>query len=237
MDVAPDGHPRYCGFPHMRALAERLAEGLDVRTEQRVHQLSREAGSWTVATEQGQTARADALLITPPVPQALDLYLGSGLSLPDTLESDLRAVEYDPCIALMVVLDGPTRIPPPGGVRMPAEEIQWMADNHAKGVSPDGYGVTIHANPAFSHSYYESDDQLVATLLLGAASPWLGQATPGEHQVRRWRYSQPIRCYDKPFALLTEPGPVAFAGDGFGAPRVEGAAMSGLGAARALLDA
>lgn len=235
MDVAPDGHPRYCGFPHMRALAERLGDGLDIRLEQRVNQAAWSDGAWTVATEQGDSATGDALLLTPPVPQALDLYLGSGNAMPETLEADLRGVEYDPCIAVMAVLDGPPSIPPPGGVRMPAEEIQWMADNHAKGISADGQGITIHANPAFSRTYYDGDDGLVTTLLLGAASPWLGNAAPGQTEVRRWRYSQPIRCYEAPCAVVREPGPVAFAGDGFGAPRVEGAALSGLAAARALL--
>ena len=65
-------------------------------------------------------------------PQALDL-VEANLIRPE-VRSRLEAIEYDPCIAVMSVVDGDPglsdgHLAPDGG------PIAWIADNHAKGVS------------------------------------------------------------------------------------------------------
>ena len=54
-----------------------------------------------------------------------------------------------------------------------------------------------------------------------------------EFQVHGWRYSQPVDTYSE--ACLMVEDSLVFAGDAFAGPRVEGAALSGLAAADALL--
>lgn len=232
--MAPDGHPRYRGVPHMRGVPEHLADGLDLRCGERVNALAAADGAWRVKTESGGEYEAAALILTPPVPQSLDLVRESGIELPHDQMEKLAAIEYDPCLALMAVLEAPSKIPAPGGVRMPADEIGWMADNQQKGLA-EAPAVTIHASPAFSRANYEAEEDLVRTLLLGAASPWIPSEATETH-LHRWRYSQPVRCYPEACAMVPAPAPLAFAGDGFGAPRVEGAFMSGMAAAEKLIE-
>ena len=58
-----------------------------------------------------------------------------------------------------------------------------------------------------------------------------------EAQIKRWRYSFPETLYEQPVLVAGGVPPLAFAGDAFGGPRVEGAYLSGLAAGRAMLDA
>ncbi|MGD9093294.1 MAG: hypothetical protein PVF74_10630, partial [Anaerolineales bacterium] len=47
-------------------------------------------------------------------------------------------------------------------------------------------------------------------------------------QLHKWRYSQPARIYPERFLEIQGSQPLFFAGDAFGGPRVEGAALSGM---------
>lgn len=232
--MRPDGHPRYRGVPYMRAIPEFLAQGLDIRTGERVDRVEYANAAWQVFVG-SETHTADALVMTPPAPQSMVLLAGSGVALPAEAADALNAIEYDPCIALLAMLPRQSKLPQPGGLRMPADEILWMADNHVKGISPDAYAVTIHAGPGFSRQFFDTDDEMLKIQLVGAAAKYTG-AEMEAVLIHRWRHSQPVRCHEEPCLKLDTPGPLAFAGDGFGAPRVEGAALSGLAAAEALLS-
>ena len=229
-----DGHPRYCGTAGMNAIARHLAIGLDVRVNTKVESLTRQAEQWSLALESGAAIQADALLLTPPVPQSLALLNAGDCSLPDGTRYALERITYDPCFAVMAVLDAPARLPEPGALQLQQEPIAWIADNHRKGISPDAFTVTIHAGPDFTREHWEADHETVARKLLHAAGEWL-RAPVKSWQVHRWRYSQPRLTNPEPCLLVNDAAPLIFAGDAFGAPRVEGAALSGLAAAAALL--
>lgn len=232
--MKPDGHPRYCGSPAMTAIPKYMAKELDVRLETTVGKIEHVDGRWRVPVGNGDIYSAASLLMTAPSMQSMSM-LGAGkVALSLDIINALQDIEYDPCFALLVVLDGPSNIPEPGGLRAPAPEISWIADNTLKGVSPTVTAVTIHASPNFSRQHSVSDANMVEMALLGAAMPWLG-AEPIQTALHHWVFSQPARV-QKERCLYTEaPGPLAFAGDAFGGPRVEGAALSGLAAASALL--
>ncbi len=236
----PSGnHARYCGTDGMNGIPKALADGLGVQQSVRATRIACEAGRWRVETEHIGTAErmqfsADALLMNPPAEQSLALL--AGVSVPDEVRKALEAIEYDPCIAVMAVLDAPSKIPAPGGVYMPGEPISWMSDNQQKGISTVP-AVTIHAGPDFTRAHYDDDKDEVARRLIDAAKAYLGDANVVTHQVQRWRYSQPSQLHDEPTIFTADPAPLAFAGDAYGGARVEGAYVSGLAAAEKLLDA
>lgn len=229
-----DGHPRYIGVKGMTGIAKALAYGLDYHVGVRVVDVMHRR-RWAVRAEDGQTFAADALLLTQPVPQSLALLEASGTGLVEEDRRALDAIRYEPCLALLVRLDRPSRLPPPGAIQEPDTSIAWIADNGAKGLCPPG-ALTIHAAPAFSRDYYTADDATVAGLMLAAAEPWLG-AVPATYQVKRWRYSKPEAVHPAPWLRACDLPPLVFAGDAFGGPRVEGAALSGLAAAQCIVDA
>lgn len=230
---AADGHVRWRGKPAMSALAKHLALGLDLFLETPVAALRRAGDQWSAETTTGRTFTAAAVVLTPPVPQSLALLDSGGIGLAPEMRARLAAIEYARCLAVMAVLDGPSRIPPPGGLAPDDGPIVWIADNQLKGISSEP-AVTIHGTHAFSVEHWDRDRQESGRALLDAAVEWLG-AGIRTFQVHGWRYSKPMRVDEEPCVLLSQAPPLVLAGDAFAGPRVEGAALSGWAAAAEIL--
>jgi len=228
-----DGHVRWRGKPSMSAVAKHIALGLDLHLEMPVVALRRAGERWSAETAKGLTFTAGAVVLTPPVPQSLALLDAGGIVLPMEMRSRLAAIEYERCIAVMAVLEGPSRIPPPGGLAPAEGPISWIADNQLKGISAEA-AVTIHATHVFSLEHWERERQESGRELLHAAAPWLG-ARVKTFQVHGWRYSKPMRVDKEPCVLVAQSPPLVLAGDAFAGPRVEGAALSGWAAAETIL--
>lgn len=229
---SPEGHPRWRGQPTMTEVAKHLARSLNVLLEKRIVLVRRDMAGWVAALENGETVRAGAVLLTPPVPQSLALLDAGRVEMPPERRAHLASIEYEPCLAVMLVLDGPSRIPPPGGLSPGEGPIAWIADNLMKGASATP-AVTIHATAAFSREHWDRDRQESVRELLQAAEPWLGSNVT-EFQVHGWRYSKPIGTDEHPCLTLSQSPPLVLAGDAFAGPRLEGAVISGWAAADAL---
>lgn len=226
----PDGHPRYRGSSGMTSVPKHLAEGLDVRTEEKVVHVLRSGGGWEVRTESGLSERGDALLLTAPVPQSLALVGGL---VPTYRREDLRRISYDPCVALLALLDGSAGLPEPGGVQIKGEPLDWISDNRKKGISGTP-ALTIHAGPKWSRTHFDDPEEEVSAALLEHAGEALGKDVASRviaTSVARWRYSWVERGHTERYFVGVEGPPLVFAGDAFGSAKVEGAALSGLAAA------
>jgi renalase len=228
-----ESEPRYYGIGGMTGIAKYLARNIDVRLNEQVVLLSARQNLWYVETESGNTYQAESLILTPPVPQSLELVKHSGIPIPIREKRLLEAVTYLPCLGVLALLDSASKIPSPGGLWFYDSPVLWIGDNQQKGVSK-APAVTIHANPAFSRAYWTADDQAIMHELLTHASPWLG-ASVVSAEIKRWRYSAPDSFVPEPCIFLAEPLPLLFAGDAFVSPCVEGAVLSGLAAAEHLL--
>ena len=230
-----DGHPRYRGVVSMNAVAKQLATGIDVRTSSLVKSVITENDVWHVNMEDGPAIVADAVIATAPVPQSLALLASGGVALSTEDEAALLAIAYDPCLAFMAVLDGPSGLPDPGAVDPEEGPIDWMADNYLKGISAVP-AVTIHATAEFSRDNWDADDESISDALVAAAqleSPVIKSSV----QIQRWRYARPSVEHPERHLLLAGVPPLVCAGDAFGGAKVEGAALSGGAAANAIIAA
>ena len=233
----PNGHPRYRGVPTMTAVAKHLAIGLDIMRATRVVTVSRQQTGWLAELDNGNRVSADKLLITSPVPQTLELL--KGINIPADKYARLEHIEYESCIAVMAILDGPTAIEAPGAIALEEGPIAWISDNLQKGVSTVP-AVTIHGSGEFSAEHIDHDRTQIGQQLIDAAAQYLGSAQVTEYQVHGWRYSKPSIVDPDPCLLLshgTDLPPLAVAGDAFAGPRFEGAVQSGWAAAKMLMDA
>lgn len=232
---------RYIGVHGMNGIAKYLTEGLDVHLGQRVVKLEAAEQNWRVLTDKNLTFQADMLLLTAPMPQSLmliDTIEQEVLSYQERLE--LEGIQYNPCIAMMVVLDNASNIElsdwhPKGGMRFSGEPLRWIADNTVKGISPNVTTLTIHTGFEFAREHWETPNEDLAHILLAEAKHVIGSAKVLQYDIHRWRYSQSFSQIEGQYLFTARPHPLAFAGDGFGGGRTEGAALSGWAAAEALM--
>lgn len=230
------GEPRFRGAEGMTSIPKYIAQSLDVRLQTKVTRIDLLNEQWQLTAEHGESFSSDALIVTSPVPQSLNMMAAGNFTLPTDAQSALEAIDYDPCIAVMVLLNAAGNIPQPGGVWHSGEPIYWIGDNQQKGISPQHQAVTIHAGPEFSDQHIDDLDQ-AGQRLLEAAADWLGGLdNVQDYQVHGWRYSHPQVLYPNECLKIDEPLPLIFAGDAFAGPRVEGAALSGIAAAEYLLE-
>lgn len=225
-----DGNPRYAAIAGMSALAKDLATSVEVSCSTMAFAVRKGSSTqWAVVIDDGTVREADAVILTTPLPQAYALLADTGIDLDDTL----MRTEYDRTIALLATLDRAPSIVPPGGVQAPTDEIAFVADNVAKGVSATP-AVTVHASARWSDEHWDLDVDELASSLTTLASPWLGEATIVESQVKKWRFATPRSTWPDP-CWVSADGTIVLAGDAFDGPRVEAAHNSGLAAAHALI--
>ena len=245
-----DGHPRWRGSGGMTDLPKRLAATLpvdrcSVQCTTKVAAVAVVDDRVRLTCDEGRVIEARAAILTAPVPQSLDLMAAGGMLAqggpaidPEALRT-LATIDYDPCFTLMLVLDRSSRVPAPGGIQFEAEgpaegPIAWLADNQQKGISAVP-SLTVHATAAFSRTHFAAPPDDVISLLLAAAAPWIdgsAGAVVVERSLHRWKYAQPTSIIPAPLIAVTTRPPIVCCGDAFAGPRVEGAASSGLAAAR-----
>jgi predicted NAD/FAD-dependent oxidoreductase len=226
--------PRYIGTKGMVSIAQYLSQGLDIRVDQKVARIVAADGRWTAFTEDEMSVSADALIITSPVPQSLAILDASGVHLSSEERYALERIQYHPCIALMTLLTDDSLLSS-HSARLQGDVVWWVADNQRKGISSLPV-MTLHAAPEFSSKHWHDTDESIAEVMMQTAKPFLGSAML-MYKVHRWRYSRPFVMHSEPFlrASNVDNPPLLFAGDGFTDGRVEGAYLSGIAAAQALL--
>lgn len=234
----PDGHPRYVAVGGMAALAKDLAQGLDVRNRLEVDAVipTPDGYALTFVGGSADVVEGTAVVATAPVPQTLALVLAGGVALDPDVGSGLERIAYHRVLALLVRLDAEPALPPPGAIQQPEDPtFTFIADNRAKGISPEA-AVTFHAAVELSSLLWDRSDRDVTEHLLAQAAPWLGEARPLEVQLKRWRYATPVEPWpERAVVAAQRTGPLVLAGDAFGGPRFEGAYRSGLAAAALLV--
>lgn len=231
--------PRYMARGGLQRIPQALTEGLTVHQSTRVDRMERLEDTWHLLTESGSHFECDELVLTPPLPQVVDLLRDSDCL--DGLEDRglLESVVYEPGLACLLVLEKPSLLPSPGCLSLSEGIVAWIADHDQKWGMKEGeragtHCLTLHARPEFAERTWTEDNALVVQELCAATSQWLGSEVI-DWQCHRWKY-----------AFAKNPLPMAYyrdakqclsiAGDAFQSSRIESAALSGLGVAEAILE-
>ena len=175
---------------------------------------------------------ADALIVTCPLPQAFSLLVTAEVTMPELLVAQ-QLRPHDRAAGRARRFD---RRPAAGRRARPTlvhlRRRQPGQGHHRSTPSrsmppPIGArrtGTTIRRPPA--------------TCCGGRRQTWLGGASIIESQLKRWRFATPRHPWPDPCWVATAAdgasAPLVLAGDAFGAPKVEAAALSGLAAAHAI---
>jgi renalase len=253
LKLALESYPRYVAPLGMSAIAKYLAQGLEIRLNQRVIglHLSEIATypnleiNWQIVSESAAPISAASLVIAIPAPQALDLcepLAAKGLA-PEFVRA-LQDATYAPCLSVIAGY--------PEKFQSEVSQLGWQAIEVIDDPILDWVGVdsskrtqvtqpimVLQSTAAFAKSYLESTElDLAGQAMLNHAGqhllPWL--AAPSWLQVHRWRYAFPRNLY--PAASLQAPMQqlLICCGDWCGGNSVADALKSGLAAADRLND-
>jgi copper homeostasis protein len=218
----PTGHAIAGG---MRELAFRMLlrrrETIDFHDHTLAERLVRTDDGWRVHTRSlrdgaERTVAAAALVVTAPVPQALELLADSRIELPDDLAARLRAVRYTPAIALYGLFAGAGELPG-GCIWLGDGPLEWVADNRAKGVTDAEAAFTAVTSADWAEEHWGEPDARIVERLLPALVAWAGEPRAGVPvAVQRWRWARPVNPLATPCAVVRDLALVV-AGDGFAA--------------------
>ena len=225
--------PRLVGVGGMRRIPEHLAAGLDVRNSITIDRLHRDGATITVMAANRAVARSSALILTPPVPQMLNLLQISEMQSSTEAIDRLRAVSYNPSLAVMATLDEPSGLPK-GHLAEPTQHVAWIADNQHKGTSQLP-AVTIHSTADYAAAHLKTDVREWTKHLADQVAPILGARIIGAVG-HRWMYAEPRITFDSGAIAFDSALPIVLAGEVFAGAKVEGAFLSGLAASRAALE-
>jgi renalase len=232
-----DGYPRFAVKDGMNMLAKHLSTGLDIHTNVQLTKIDSAGDYWVAVDEAGSQYHSRAIILTPPVPQSLALLDAGSFELMPDDRTTLSRISYSPCVAGLFWVDGPVNLPEPGAIQRPESPISWIADNQRKGISPEAPLITVHAGPEYSNHLWDQSSEDSLQALTAGLAPFMETHTRIlEAQLKKWRYSLPVTLHPERSLTASYRPPLIFAGDAFGEPRVEGAALSGLAAAKRLLN-
>jgi len=236
------GRERWVGVPRMNSFAKYLAESAELSPSislgQRVTQITREEdGLWTLSFEDGKNGPVqdrsgfNAIISTAPSHQA-------SLLLPHDFaeRAELDSAKMDACFALMIGLKQPIDL---GWdtLRVNDLPVSWLAVNSAKpGRSSEPATLMIHASPEWSNENVDMERAEVQNVMMAvtAALTRLDLTDLGYVTLHRWLYASVSKSPQTPCLVDADKRLVA-AGDWCLGGRVEGAALSGLAAAEAVL--
>ena len=221
------GDGSFVGVPTMTAPVRALAEGLDVRSGERVTALEHRDGGWILAIEDGGAAARrgpfDAVVVAVPAEQAADLLAPHDAAMA-RLARDTRS---DPCWTLMVAFDGP--VPLDAEPLRNAGAIGWAARNSGKPGRSGPEAWVVQASPVWSRAHLEDDPAAVSDTLLAAFADAVPATLPGviHTVVHRWRYAKAGKASIKAGCLWNAELRLGACGDWLIGPRVECAFVSG----------
>ncbi|MCC7179552.1 MAG: FAD-dependent oxidoreductase [Acidobacteria bacterium] len=230
-----DGHARWVGVPGMSAIARHLARGLDVLCNRRVTGLERDAASGAVAwhaslADQRTLGPFDAVVVALPAPQALPLVAAS-----PSLSRAVGAVRMHPCWAVMVAFDDRVATPFDAAF-VTSSPLGWVARDRSKPQRGLAETWVLQASADWAAAHVDDDADVVGPFLLNAFADLVRARLPLPVHLaaHRWRYA----CGHPPAhhgALVDVDLRMAACGDWCAGNRVEGAFLSGVAAADALL--
>ncbi len=202
----------------------RCDEHLELMAQTEVTALEPDGRGWRVRVrecdppsggdQRSRTVRADAVLLTQPIPDALALIDAGAVELPDALHDELRRVQYERTVTVTAIYRGSSQLPAGGAVSFSDSPLALVFDNRTTGASPTGPAITAVANADWAAEHWNQPDEEIGRRLLPLIAPW----TDGElvwHCVQRREYDRATDQIRMPFAEASDVPPLVIAGDGF----------------------
>ena len=194
----------------MSNLAKKMAAGLEILREKKVIQLKPMGDHWQLTCEDQSVFTANEVVLTAPVPQAVELIDSSQINL--AADHPVRSIRYTKALILLVVLK--PGINPQSTVQpsTPSNTHRIFAMNE-RGLHPQG--LVIQFSPDFSELHFEKPEtEIFSAMQVALTESGFDLNAIQKHEVKKWRYSIATSTY--PQKNLEVAPKLYLAGDGFG---------------------
>lgn len=200
----------------MTALPKSLSKDLEILKEQKVQLIKKMSAGWNLKTEEGMSFECKNLIVTAPVPQALDLLSQNALA-PDS-QHGIFDVKYSKALILLAIL----KEIPSSLTQVSFEDNQFLLMKERK-LHPRGVVIQCSAN--FSEKYFESPEDVIVSEIFKMIKRSPFHACEIEKfELKKWRYSLALTKYPEPFLEVAPQ--LYLCGDGFGNPYGSARAVS-----------
>ncbi len=232
--VQDTGADRFVSIPRMNSWAKAMGENLDIRLDAKIVKIGRDDAHWVLSFEGGaREGGFTHVILAVPAPQAIALLPANAREFSRAHAAKMRA-----CFALMVGLES---LPDLGWetLRSHYPQAAWIAVNSAKPGRPDGSApcLVIHSGPDWSDAYAEASRDWVQAQMEAASSKLCGiDISAAPHRVlHRWLYASGGLESESAAAPYDPMMKIGLCGDWLKGGRVEGAYLSGVETAEAVL--
>lgn len=243
--VTSHSHPsqltRYVAPEGMTTVAKFLATGLEIWLSRRVQAITPTAEqTWHLTLDRMNEAlgelTAGAVVVAIPAPQALMLLEPlAETGLPPEFLSNLRSVEFDPCLSVMAGYSVDLPLPIWKACTLSEDSnLAWIGFDSSKRTDAQKPIFVLQSTAEFAKLYLDAEDlNLAGEQLLSHAAKWLipWLNTPNWFQVHRWRYAFPRHPLNQEYLDARGQLPLVCCGDWCGGNLIESAMNSGLVAA------
>src|SRR5215472_4203805 len=245
-DPLQNADPKWNYRNGLIALAQKMAEDLDVRLETGIVRVQRIASGWGLLGTQGYSlGDFEKLLIAFPAVEAITLLKASEMAgeLREAVCSGLRKARYNPLISVMLGYRPLPRIRAYYALVNTdrAHAISWLAWEHEKTAErvPEGTGLLIaQVAPQFSQEHWDTLDERLVGEVAGRVVTLIDER-PGRlvfWNVQRWPYALPVEKADGDRVNeIALPQGLAFCGDAFVGGRVHLALEHGVEVAKRMM--
>jgi renalase len=214
---------KWCGVAGMTSLAKDLATTIDIRLETRLTRLVQNDDSWLAETTDGKREPFDCVILTCPLPQAMEIADHSQLAY----EPSLRQVQYAQALVGLFEVKNQSTFPSghSGYLEPQSRTIFSLSDQQRKGISQQP-AWTVVMRPEFSAMNFDHNDDSTLDEIEAALKEIDPAFIAQNRQLKKWRYSHPLQTAASMFHIVQQQPKLLFAGDAFGGASIVGAVRS-----------
>ncbi|XP_018616631.1 renalase isoform X1 [Scleropages formosus] len=214
----------------------RESAGAEVCFDHHITHIYQKGASWEVQRKGGEAEHFDAVVLTMPTPQLLQLQGDVPSLIEGGPRQKLESVSYSSRYALGLFYSAGVRIDVPWAAKYIADNpcVRFISvDDKKRNVesSTSGPSLVVHTSVAFGAEHLEAAEKDVGCLVLAELKKVLpGLPEPVSVKVQKWRYSQVLSAVtDTPGQLTLLPRPLLVCGgDAFAHSNFDGCIASAL---------
>ena len=214
--------------------AKELIKDLNISLNIKITKIEKIGSRLKLTAENQSIYETDLLIITAPLPQALELLKTNQIPFP----KNLSEIDYAKAILGLFEVNRSQLLngSPSGYLNINENGISYIVDNKKKGVSKEE-AWTVVMDQEFSETHYEYTDEKNLSVITEKIKQLDSQFSFSSAQLKKWRYSHPLenKKIEKDLFHFDENYKILLAGDGFGGGSLNGALRSAHAAYKKIL--